>query len=455
LEPGASGPEGRTATAAGGQPRAASWDPDPFPAAEDGLSEDLPHVVAWNLTARCNLACPHCYISAGSWRSRADDLDTAACRRVVDELLAVNPAPMLILSGGEPLVREDLEEIAAHASEGGATVVVGTNGTLLTADRIESLREAGVRGVAVSIDSLRPDYHDRFRRGGGALSETLEAVERLREARLDFVVQTTLTRGNRDEIRDLVAWSESRGAVAFNLYFLVSTGRGERMSGLTAEENDAVLEQLARLQAEYRGRILVRSKCAPHLMRHVHRLDPDSPLLQYPTRCPCGVHYCRITPEGKVTPCPYLPLEAGDLRERSFGEVWRESPLFERLRGEDPGGRCGRCEYRGLCGGCRARAFAETDDVMAADPGCSYEPDGSTPSRTAPRPTAPVPNASWSGAPPPRRGWSASPPSCARSWPGAWRTTPASGESAGSPRSSSTGSGSRCPWTSRSGGPSS
>lgn len=159
-------------------------DPSPFAdGSEPAPEEELPHVVAWNLTARCNLACAHCYISAGSWRSASDDLTTSECHRITDELLAVNPAPMLILSGGEPLLREDLEEIARHASQGGATVVVGTNGTRLTAPRIDSLKEAGVRGVAVSVDSLRPSYHDRFRRGAGSLEETLEAVERLREAR--------------------------------------------------------------------------------------------------------------------------------------------------------------------------------------------------------------------------------------------------------------------------------
>lgn len=377
------GVRGRSGSGAGG----AAWDPEPFPANAATRDAAVPHVVAWNLTARCNLACPHCYISAGSWRSRAEDLGTDACLRVVDDVLEVSPSPMLILSGGEPLVREDLETIAAHASTGGATVVVGTNGTLLTAERIGSLREAGVRGVAVSIDSLRPDYHDRFRHGSGALEATLEAVERLREARLDFVVQTSLTRGNRSELAELVAWSADRGAVAFNLYFLVSTGRGEGMHGLGPEENEEVLAELARLQGEYRGKLMVRSKCAPHLMRHVHRTDPDSPLLNYPTRCPCGVHYCRITPEGKVTPCPYLPLEAGDLREQDFGDVWRRSPLFRRLREEEPDGRCGRCEYRELCGGCRARAYARTDDVMASDPGCAYEPEEGLPVVRPSRPT--------------------------------------------------------------------
>ena len=193
----------------------------------------VPHVVAWNITRRCNLACAHCYISAGSWHSGADELPTDECLRIVDEILAVNSSPMLILSGGEPLVREDLETIASRAAAGGATVVVGTNGIGLTADRIASLKSAGVRGVAVSIDSLNPVYHDRFRHGDGALEDTLAAVERLNAAELDFIVQTTLTRGNRHELADLVVWAAAKGAVSFNLYFLVETGRGEGMHGLT------------------------------------------------------------------------------------------------------------------------------------------------------------------------------------------------------------------------------
>ena len=129
----------------------------------------VPHVVAWNLTKRCNLECAHCYIAAGPHESAAGELDTAACLEIVDQLLAVNPAPMLILSGGEPLLRHDLTEIARYASANGATVVVGTNGTLLTDDRIAGLKNAGVSGVAVSVDSLRASYHDNFRHGRGAL----------------------------------------------------------------------------------------------------------------------------------------------------------------------------------------------------------------------------------------------------------------------------------------------
>ena len=339
----------------------------------------LPHVVAWNLTRRCNLACAHCYISAGSWHAAAEELDTARCLEIVDQVLEASPDPLLILSGGEPLVRDDLETIAARASRGGATVVVGTNGTGLTRERIASLKAAGVRGVAVSVDSLESTYHDRFRHGEGALAATLDAVERLRAARLDFLVQTTLTSGNRGEVDRLVAWAADRGAVCINFYFLVQTGRARGMDGLSAVENEEVLRRLSELQREYRGRLMIRSKCAPQLMRIAHERDPDSPLGRYRTRCPCGVHYCRITPEGKVTPCPYLPEVAGDLAEASFADIWEDSPLFRRLRGGELGGRCGRCEYREVCGGCRARAHAATGDVLSEDPACAYEPPGDRP----------------------------------------------------------------------------
>ena len=385
------------------------------PVRSDPSQPFVPHVVAWNLTRRCNLACAHCYISAGSWHAAAGELSTGEALRVLDEILDVNQAPMLILSGGEPLLRNDLETIAERGAMRGATVVVGTNGTRLTDARIRSLMDAGVQGVAVSVDSLDSRYHDRFRhaaqRSGGnggvalagsagaaspslggaaepgalgavqhdsanALADTLAAVERLRSQRLDFVIQTTVTRANRDEVPRIAAWAADQGAVSFNLYFLVATGRAEGMAGLTPQENDEVLKGLVELERTYRGRMMVRSKCQPQLMRHVLEDAGDSPLLNYATRCPCGVQYCRITPEGKLTPCPYSPVVAGDLRTTPFREVWETSPVFGALRHGELGGRCGRCEYRKVCGGCRARAHAELGDILAEDPSCAYEPVG-------------------------------------------------------------------------------
>jgi radical SAM protein with 4Fe4S-binding SPASM domain len=386
----------------------------PLPERSDSSQPFVPHVVAWNLTRRCNLACAHCYISAGSWHAAAGELDTGECLRVLDEILDVNSTPMLILSGGEPLLRSDLETIAERGASRGATVVVGTNGTRLTESRIRSLTDAGVQGVAVSIDSLDPRYHDRFRHAarrtaeagtqapglalgnaeGGApgsasdafhtdqasaLEDTLSAVERLRSHRLDFVIQTTVTRANRGEVGRIAAWAAEQGAVSFNLYFLVATGRAEGMAGLTPQENDQVLEELVELERTYRGRMMVRSKCQPQLMRHIVEGVGDSPLLNYATRCPCGVQYCRITPEGKLTPCPYSPVVAGDLRTTSFREIWEGAPVFGALRHGELGGRCGRCEYRKVCGGCRARAQAELGDLLAEDPACGYEPSGDRP----------------------------------------------------------------------------
>ena len=358
----------------------------PLPERSASSDEFVPHVVAWNLTRRCNLACAHCYISAGSWHAAAGELSTHECLDVLGQILDVNSTPMLILSGGEPLLREDLETIAERGATRGATVVVGTNGTRLTDARIRSLMDAGVQGVAVSIDSLDPRYHDRFRHAAAAphersnaLEDTLAAVERLRTHRLDFVIQTSVTGANRHEVARIAEWSAEQGAVSFNLYFLVSTGRAEGMAGLTPQENDAVLQELVALERTYRGRMMVRSKCQPQIMRYVVEGGSDSPLLNYATRCPCGVHYLRITPEGKITPCPYSPTVAGDLRTTPFREIWEASPVFDALRHGALGGRCGKCEYRQVCGGCRARAQAETGDLLGEDPSCAYEPSGDRP----------------------------------------------------------------------------
>lgn len=335
-------------------------------------------MIAWNLTRRCNLECAHCYIAAGPHESATSELSSAECLRIAREILALNPSPLFILSGGEPLLRTDLERLAEHAALNGATVVVGTNGTLLDDRRIASLKSAGVTGFAVSVDSLSPRHHDNFRRGHGAFEATAAAIGRLRAHRMDFIVQTTITKGNRGELPQLVEWAAAEGAVSFNAYFLVPTGRGARLSDLGAPEYEQVLTELVGLHKTYLGRMMVRAKCAPHFMRLVHALAPDSPILNYETRCPCGSQYCRITPDGKLTPCPYIPDAAGDLRRDSFAHIWRSAPLFVSLRNPDLGGRCGICEYRGLCGGCRARALAVTGDVLADDPSCVYQPKAAT-----------------------------------------------------------------------------
>lgn len=362
-------------------------------------------MVAWNLTRRCNLECAHCYISAGPHENAGGELRTDECLRIAGEILAVNPAPLFILSGGEPLLRDDLETIAAFASARGATVVVGTNGTLLTDERIQSLLAAGVTGVAVSVDSLDPHRHDAFRNGAGAFEATAAAIARLRARRLDFIVQTTVTRRSRHELARLVDWAAEQGAVSFNAYFLVPTGRGARLTDLTPDEYELALAELVEHHRRHLGQMMVRAKCAPQFMRLVHQLTPDSPILDYATRCPCGTQYCRITPDGHLTPCPYIPTAAGDLRSQGFAEVWREAPLFHALRtgGDALGGRCGQCEYRAVCGGCRARALALEGDILAEDPACGYQPRAGAALVTPPHPAT----YGMSGVPPRTLRWTA------------------------------------------------
>lgn len=339
-----------------------------------GPAIDGPHLVAWNLTTRCNLACPHCYVDAHRGGPGPRELDTAACLDVVDQLVAAGSAPMLVLTGGEPLLRGDVEVIAARAVQRGATAVVGTNGTGLTRDRLASLKAAGVSGYALSVDSLDPAVHDAFRGLPGALALTFAAIDALRTAEQGFVVQTTLSADNVGELDALAAWADAVGALVFNVFVEVATGRAGGRIPLPAADVEAAGARIVALERRYRGRMRVRTKCQPHLVRHVARAEPDSPLLARGAGCPAGLWYCRIDARGQVTPCPYLPVVAGDLARTSFADIWRDAPVLRALREEPLKGACGACDLRQVCRGCRARAYASGGDVLGADDSCTHRP---------------------------------------------------------------------------------
>lgn len=337
----------------------------------------LPQTVSWNLTRLCNLSCGHCYLEAVTRKGeRRDELDTAACLAVADQIHALNPDTLLILTGGEPLLRKDLEEIAAHATEIGLWVVVGTNGTLLTPRRAVSLAEAGVKGVGISIDSLTPEKHDGFRGWQGAWEGAVAGVKAAGEAGIDTVLQISVNHWMVEEIPGLVRLSSELGARAVNFYFLVCTGRGQGQSELSADQAEAVYEQLYSLQQEYEGRLLINAKCAPQYQRFTYQQDAQSPHLHtFQGGCPAATHYCRIDPRGEVTPCPYIPSSGGNLSARTFAEIWRNSEPFQQLRKRERlQGRCGACEFQSLCSGCRARGLAGQGDLMAEDPFCTYIP---------------------------------------------------------------------------------
>ena len=329
-----------------------------------------PALVSWNLTRACNLRCPHCYLDAG--RRADDELSTFECLDVVDQLAELG-TEMLILTGGEPLLRTDLVEVARHAAGRGMIVTVGTNGLLLELDMAERLVEAGVSGVALSVDSTRPERHDEFRGVSGAFAKTVRAMHACRSVGLDFIVQASLGTWNRGELADLAAFARSEGARAFNAYFLVCTGRGEELTDITAAEHDSAIDWLVKNQASATDGMMVRAKCAPHAARVAVE---QGVWLGGSAGCIAGTSYLRIDPRGDVTPCPYMPEVIGNVRQDRLRDLWESAPVLGQLRHRELEGRCGVCDHRSLCGGCRARALASQGNLLAADPWCSYENDG-------------------------------------------------------------------------------
>lgn len=329
-----------------------------------------PSLVSWNLTKMCNLQCPHCYMDAGSRAGR--ELTTDECFHVFDELHKLG-TEMVILTGGEPLLRKDIYDIALHGSRLGMWVVMGTNGVLVDDNVAARMVDCGVKGVAISIDSVHADKHNAFRGGRYSWQHAVRALEACRKRGLQVLIQSTVMAMNRDEIPELLAFARAQGAWSFNLYFLVRTGRGQEMSDLTPLQTHETLSLLADVQNDYRP-MLVRAKCAPQFKQIAYErglggLESGG--------CMAGTEYARITPEGDVTPCPYMTVVAGNVLEEGFSRVWSESPVLEELR--DRGrlkGRCGRCEFNEMCGGCRCRAYAAFGDYMQEDPACTYEPAG-------------------------------------------------------------------------------
>jgi len=339
-----------------------------------------PFLVALNLTKRCNLNCAHCYLDAGTRESGdARELDTVSVERILSEISGVNPASMVVITGGEPLLRPDIYKICAHAASLGLMVVLGTNGTMLTEQNVKKLLQAGVTGAGISVDSLSPRFHDGFRGLAGAWKHTMAGIENCRKLGLSFQIHMSVHQGNVNEVDAMMAWAHEQGALVINFFFLVCTGRGEQMTDITPEQYETVLSRLVDAQNEYPG-MLVRARCAPHFKRLAYQKDPDSPLTKAQGYegggCLAGTHYCRVTPGGAVTACPYIEEPVGSLHDDSFGDIWASSDIFRQLREPKLHGKCGECEFQVMCGGCRARPLASHGDLFGEDELCSYEPHG-------------------------------------------------------------------------------
>ena len=344
------------------------------------MTAQPPYLIALNLTERCNLSCEHCYLDAKVLKQGArDELSTVELKKLLNEIAETGPEAMVVLTGGEPLLRKDIEELAAHATSLGLMVVVGSNGLLLTAARLEMLKSAGVAGIGLSIDSLDADWHDAFRGRKGAWIKTMAAIDACVAADMPFQIHFSVTDETADQIDAMVGFARDAGAMVLNVFFMVCTGRGEKYSNISAEKYEHVLRRVAHA-ARSEKRLMVRAKCAPHFKRIAMEMDPDWPITAahgYDAGgCIAATRYARVTPNGNVTPCPFMENSVGSVREKSFAEIWENAPTLKALRTPKLEGRCGVCEFQKLCGGCRARPLARENNMMGEDFLCSYQPKG-------------------------------------------------------------------------------
>jgi radical SAM protein with 4Fe4S-binding SPASM domain len=348
----------------------------------------VPLVMSWNVTRECNMKCSHCYINATD-KKLDNELTTQEAKNLMDQIYRVS-RPLLILSGGEPLLRPDIYELISYGSKIGLKMGLGSNGSLIDEAAAKKLKKAGITTVSISLDSNVPAQHDEFRGVAGAWEKAVEACKALRRNNVLIQVNTTLTQQNYNQIDDIMALAESIGVENFHLFFLVPTGRGTKLADISPSQYEEMITTTFAKTANHT--LNVRPSCAPQFMRIAKDMGVD--MRQWIRGCIAGLYYCRIYPNGDVTPCPYLPIKLGNVREKSFEEIWFNSEVFKALRNPKAlKGKCGVCEYRSLCGGCRARAYGLSNDFidycgdlheptelkrdyLTEDPWCVYQPKG-------------------------------------------------------------------------------
>ncbi|MFZ5827867.1 MAG: radical SAM protein [Bacillota bacterium] len=365
------------------------------------MGRDVPRLIFWELTQGCNLVCKHCRAEAQAVRAE-DELSTAQIFKVIDDITSAYK-PVIVLTGGEPLYRPDLFEIAEYANKKGARVALASNATLITDEIAQRLKSVGIQRVAISIDGAFPETHDSFRGIPGSWAAALRGAEAIKNAGMEFQFNITVAQHNKKEIPSIIRLAEERGAAAAHLFVLVPVGCGVQIADsqmLPADEVEALLEWL--YEVSERTTIEVRSTCAPQYHRIMRQQGGagavkkareaaqmalgDRPGHGHPgglpgnraagsKGCLAGSGVCFISHKGVVQPCGYLPLAAGNVLQQPFPEIWQNSELFKQLRDPDLlGGKCGECEYRVSCGGCRARAYYEYGHFLAEEPYCAYEP---------------------------------------------------------------------------------
>jgi len=344
-----------------------------------------PKWIAWEITRRCNLKCVHCRSSSELDIAGHPDFSFDEAKRIIDDIVSY-ASPVMVLSGGEPLLRADVFDIAKYGGSKGLRMCLATNGTLVTPEICTKIKDADIKMVSLSLDGAKAETHDNFRNQEGAFDGTMNAIKLFNEHGIPFLINSSFTVRNREEIPDIYRLVKKLGATAWYMFMIVPTGRGEDiMEELIPEKvYDEILEWHYETEKN-EDELLMRPTCAPHYYRIVRQKAKEENSsfkrrnLKFSTGgskgCLAGQLICLIDVDENILPCSYFPKAAGNLKEQSFKEVWEDSSLFHEMRDfKGYKDNCGSCEYVNVCGGCRARAYAMTGDYLAQEPFCSYVP---------------------------------------------------------------------------------
>ena len=340
------------------------------------------NMIAWEVTRSCNLSCVHCRAAAGCG-PYPGELSVEKCFQLVDEIAAVS-SPVIILTGGEPLLRPDIFDIASYGTNKGLRMVMATNGTLVNPATAKKMIQSGIKRVSISIDGKDAASHDGFRQEKEAFAGAMTGIATLKDAGMEFQINTTITTANLKQIKDILELAKKLGAAAHHIFLLVPTGRGKELAGqaITAANYEETLMWF--YQESLKCEIQLKATCAPHYFRIMHQNKGAKPkkkasghFHEMTRGCLGGISFCFISHVGQIQPCGYLELDCGNVKKQSFADIWKKSEVFRNLR--DYGkysGKCGKCEFIKVCGGCRARAYEATGDYLTEEPLCLYQPKG-------------------------------------------------------------------------------
>ncbi len=347
--------------------------------------EFTPKWIAWEITRRCNLRCVHCRSSSEMEIKGHPDFSIGEAFRIIDDIVSY-AKPVVVLSGGEPLVREDVFDIARYGTDRGLRMCLATNGTLVSDATCEKIKASGIKIVSLSLDGSEEKVHDDFRSQKGAFSGTINAARLFKKHGIEFIINSSFTKRNQEEIPKVYRLAKELGATAWYMFMIVPTGRGEEIMGelISKEDYEEILDWHYDMEKDEQE-MLVRPTCAPHYYRvALQRAKKDGEKVQRRTLkfstggskgCIAGQLICLIDVDENVLPCSYFPKPAGNLKEKTFKDIWEKSELFRELRDfKKYKGKCGSCEYINVCGGCRARAYSVYGDYLEEEPFCSYMP---------------------------------------------------------------------------------